>query len=842
MKTNSKSILQRHTKIRGSALVVVMVVCLFTLILVGSYLKALSSQAKIINRAALQNEARNAAEGVAEYALAEMHRRAQANPSFGATAQPDPLSGFSLSTADKGFIGPGTGNNHVVGTSVEIKNSVFALSPSNPVAIDGTDPVNASDSGKDRAPQSIRSMNIFAKASVLDPLTNTNITSYIAENVQIRDETWFNYAMFYNMDIEFHAGPNFTIFGPVFTNANVFATAGDGNKLKFLSTLIAFDRIYRYDKYTGNTSGGHGGSVLISYKSGLSQADADLKVMATTEDSRQAGFRDKAAAKWNNYVQDKTFPLTKFNPPGMSAYTPEDFTTTTVQELRNNAYIMIEPQLSKVTTHTDPYTGINDYGQKTDIDPVTAAITLNPENLKFSALSGFTIQVKPPASIGAPPQWQLICYKATNTSNRISADNPVERDSNGLPIIACQINPFTDPDDFTFPMPATNAIIQRALKVALLNAIVSIPYRDGGSSAAVWGNGTSNTVAFAPAAPAAATGTFPAAGTAYWPIYDRREGHDSTAANRNINLGMKGAMHVLRIDYGLLNTLINNTTLWRKPYGAAGYVYEPASRFTGVVYVQFPLAPLTGSTLARFPVTDGGTMDDGDKIRPAQGSNQALATPGYAVLAVNAGTLPQMAASTTSDNPPDGFTMVTNGPLYVWGHYNADGNSATGSATTPDGTTERPALMAADAVTILSANNDFSFQSMPTVANPDAPAFTEISAAIITGIVPTQPGKDNIWSGGVHNLIRYLENWNGTYRFRGSLAVLYQNEVMLGAYHEGYNPFYSPPTRDMGYHQYLAQGRFPPGTPIKRTVRRMNLQDITKAVYDAGPTTPPKFN
>ena len=98
-------------------------------------------------------------------------------------------------------------------------------------------------------------------------------------------------------------------------------------------------------------------------------------------------------------------------------------------------------------------------------------------------------------------------------------------------------------------------------------------------------------------------------------------------------------------------------------------------------------------------------------------------------------------------------------------------------------------------------------------------------------------------AGGVHNLVRFLEDWNGIYRYRGSIAVLFESEVAKGAYHEGHNDmFYKPPTRDIGYHQYLSQGRFPPATPIVRTVRRMNLQDITAAVYNAGPATPNQFN
>jgi hypothetical protein len=212
-------------------------------------------------------------------------------------------------------------------------------------------------------------------------------------------------------------------------------------------------------------------------------------------------------------------------------------------------------------------------------------------------------------------------------------------------------------------------------------------------------------------------------------------------------------------------------------------------------------------------------------------------TPGYAVMAVNAGAVPQLATGT---DVPDGFTIATNGLMYIRGNFNADGKSATGSSILPDSASERPALIAADAVTVLSTGCAVDTVS---TSSPSSAGFTEISAAILTGLIPTRPGTDLIWSGGVHNLVRLLEDWDDSYRFRGSLGVLFENEVAKGKYHEGHNgSFYSPPTRDMGYHQYLSQGRFPPATPIKRTVRRMNLRDITEAQYNAGPTKPPKFN
>lgn len=824
---------------RGSAMIIVIILCAFTLVLVGSYLKTLHNTSRISYRATLQNEGRNAAEGVSEYVVAEMHRRSQANPSFGAGANPNPLSGFALSTANKNFIAPGTGYSRVVPASIEFKNSVLSDAAAIPVAIDSTDPVNAQDPSIDQTPLSIRSLNVYAKAAVLDPQTGKQITSYVASNVQIRDQTWFNYAIFYNMDLEFHSGPNFTVYGPVHTNATAYLTVGDNSKLQFFSTLTAVGKLNRFDKYTGNTTtAGHSGTVESSSKTGM--LIADLKTMATNRDSNYADFRDYAAGRWNNFVQDKSFSVPKFNPPGMRAYVPENYSTGTV-ELRNNGYLMVEPQLAMTSGHVDPYTGINDYGYK----------GLDSENLKFSALSGFVIQVKPPAAIGAPPQWQLVCYRATDPSKRLSADNPPARDATtGLPIIDIVINPFTDKDEIDRPSPTySDAVIKRSLKTALMNAIVAIPYRDNGHVAGTtWGTANSGTTGFTLTAfnPSVANSGMTMANSVttfngtltggHYPLYDRREGHVYTSGGGDTTVVMKGAMHVIKIDFAKLNALINDSTgLWLKPYGSTDYVYKPADRYTGVVYVQMPLAAIN---TARFPSPVGSTAD-GDMIRPARSPDPTAATktPGYAVVVANASVVPQLVAGA---EPPDGFTIATNTMLYVWGHFNADGNSATGTSRLPDSAAERPALIAADAVTVLSSSINFS--QMPSVQN-DASAFTEVSAAILTGIIPTRPGTDQIWSGGVHNLVRFLEDWSSVnYRFRGSLGVLFENEVSKGKYHEGHNPFYGAPTRDMGYHQYLSQGRFPPATPINRTVRRMNLKDITEAEYTAGPSKPPAFN
>ncbi|MGH8017278.1 MAG: hypothetical protein ACREIA_03160, partial [Opitutaceae bacterium] len=198
----------------------------------------------------------------------------------------------------------------------------------------------------------------------------------------------------------------------------------------------------------------------------------------------------------------------------------------------------------------------------------------------------------------------------------------------------------------------------------------------------------------------------------------------------------------------------------------------------------------------------------------------------------------------------DGFTFATNGPLYIMGNYNADGDSGTGSSSEPDTTnplsnTELPALIAADAVTLLS--DSFLDEDMRKSAKEKNNAsFTEIATAIIAGIVPTHlnssgNGANNQWAGGVHNFVRFLENWtNHTYRYRGSAVCLFENEVSKGPWYQSvYTYWYRFPQRDIGYHAYFAGGKFPPGLPVMRTVRRISVSDITATAYNAGPPTPP---
>jgi hypothetical protein len=186
-----------------------------------------------------------------------------------------------------------------------------------------------------------------------------------------------------------------------------------------------------------------------------------------------------------------------------------------------------------------------------------------------------------------------------------------------------------------------------------------------------------------------------------------------------------------------------------------------------------------------------------------------------------------------SRGPDPGFTFVTNNALYIRGHFNADGNMSSSSSYQPE-TDEVPVAVFGDSVTLLSAAWDDA--TSKTTNRPPA-VHTEVSAAIVTGLLPTNAGGNTNSSGGAHNLPRFLENWGSKNLYiRGSLVALYECEVDLSTWSTAY---YNPPNRTWGFNQLFAGGTYPPGTPLVRTYRRIDYRDLTKTEYETAVATLP---
>jgi hypothetical protein len=192
----------------------------------------------------------------------------------------------------------------------------------------------------------------------------------------------------------------------------------------------------------------------------------------------------------------------------------------------------------------------------------------------------------------------------------------------------------------------------------------------------------------------------------------------------------------------------------------------------------------------------------------------------------------------TTSGTPQGITIASEQPVYVEGNYNAD--STNGSNWSASGYTHSAAAVIADAVTLLSNNFDdrntyfYDPNSIPAVRNAGS---TYFRVAIASGKNRPffQPGfgaGDYGTDGGVHNFIRYLENWGGvTSHYRGSLVSMFYARYANGIY--GNPQVYSPPTRDYSFDtDFLNPTNLPPGTPRLQDINNLSFhQDLSPRTY-----------
>jgi Tfp pilus assembly protein PilX len=218
-----------------------------------------------------------------------------------------------------------------------------------------------------------------------------------------------------------------------------------------------------------------------------------------------------------------------------------------------------------------------------------------------------------------------------------------------------------------------------------------------------------------------------------------------------------------------------------------------------------------------------------------------------------------------------GFTVASENPVYILGNYNSNCpaagstgctlNNATLDATWNGGAepNHSAASVIADAVTMLSNNwldtgciggsagcpwasaNSETAGSMVNPFNPGgqgSPAQTPNRVAITTYYrAAVAAGKTIAFAnaaqnpefsfgmdGGVHNFLRFNEDWGGTtgtqasLYYKGSLVSLYWNQYATGTF-KCCNLVYNPPDREYVFDPLFSLPQnLPPGTPMFRNV------------------------
>lgn len=198
-----------------------------------------------------------------------------------------------------------------------------------------------------------------------------------------------------------------------------------------------------------------------------------------------------------------------------------------------------------------------------------------------------------------------------------------------------------------------------------------------------------------------------------------------------------------------------------------------------------------------------------------------------------------------SNGKKRGLSIATDLPLYVEGCFNTDGQK--GSAGVVDFSQKHSALVAADAVTMLSSNwkdelripnwSGWNASTGMKSLRPDENQFglnkriaveTTFNGMLMTGIVESNGGT---YSGGLQNLFRFHETWRPSglipYNFNGSMICMWLSKIANKPI-ESSNT-YQPPKRPWGWAKMQ-----PPGLPNIMNIQEFEWKRIDPAdpVFD----------
>ena len=182
-----------------------------------------------------------------------------------------------------------------------------------------------------------------------------------------------------------------------------------------------------------------------------------------------------------------------------------------------------------------------------------------------------------------------------------------------------------------------------------------------------------------------------------------------------------------------------------------------------------------------------------------------------------------------------GFTVGSENPVYVQGNYNSSASDpfwGTANSATPTQALHSAASIIADSVTVLSNTwSDMGSLMFPTVPGNRAPAADAYYRMAVSGgknipfpIPNWGASQDFGTDGGLHNFLRYLENWGAvTLHYDGSLVSMYYSEYDTGTF-KCCTDVYSPPTRNYYFDVlFLNPNNLPPATP--------EFQDVVNLSY-----------
>lgn len=834
---------------RGSALVTVMMLSMGLIIIVTSILGYSLNERRLNYREAMRLEARNAAEAMSEYGLAQVRQLMETRSDFTPTrftsnesqiAKPAPTfwSGSNV---------PATGT-YAPELIIGLINPVSNNATTSLYYFDPTDPNNEFEPLKGRYAFRF-DIKVISKATVTPPTGGAGgpQTCYMTQTLSARASPLFSHAIFYNMDLEFMPGATMNIVGPVHTNGRLYVRSQNTSSavsLNFTSQVTTAKGLYAASQK----------QYFMQRAGNLDTTNYTSQVNFVSSSGSVVGIRNTSTGAWNDHAWN-----TGTAPGSESAGSRDSFRTWSSQRYQGN----LQTEVHGVPTYNPVAIGNYVEGTVNDahklIEPSLSsadgsAYNAEVEAQKYARLAGLHLIVNPSTTSrsGRMPDGTTVTVPAG--SYRVFSRTGTELVLPGQPNYGANNATLNAATNLNSPINATPA---RPIVILKPNQMTDM----------------------------------------------RRSSHNFSANRSAANPYSPRTIDLIELDLTELKkavdynvNLLSSTTAYTTGAPPAVGVLSTAPAWTTYIYnpaaVHATSVPLNGShaiTHYTAGMWNGAIYIQSIDASSRKDSGVRLIYGRGRVASATSGAL--------------GLSVATNDALYVLGHFNADGTIDTSTGTTSSArapeTNERACSVICDAFTILSqpvfsvsgsgattkytqtagwndklsdhacdTNSAWSsswattqpstsnaMDGSTTSANPTRdpiglPASTldtgtsrttkflssstEFSTAIMTGLVPSNLARSGYYSGGAHNFPRFLENnSSGTQRvmaIRGSLVAMYESTVAVEPWSLR---VYDAPVRLWGFNDLFANGQFPPLTPKVMSYRRVDFNDITKPHYDA---------
>ncbi len=691
----------------------------------------------------------------------------------------------------------------------------------------------------------------------------------------------FQFGLFSETSLAFHAGDDFSFGGRVHTNGNLYLASGGGSTLTLSDRVTAVGEIVR--KYLDNgyaTSSSYNGTVKMAKSSGTYRNLGMTEGSVTGDVGSSANeptWTNLSVGTYNGYIRNGRTGAKQLDLPLVSAGAKpidlirrpapgEDGTSPLVYEQRFYSQASLRILLSD--TQAD-ITGLPEAAAGTPVSLESGvfggaplAASLGTGNYKTNAgvgLIGGYIKIDVQR---ADHTWQDVTSEILNlgVAGRNLANGALNTpftgsNATGTTTVKSVLNACLG----TEPQPNAILRLERVKDVPSTSANSTYKYHCATTSGGV-------------VSPTA---------TDYWPLalYDPREGlrRDESGSQNTRYMFVGGVMYYVELD-------TNNLARWflgaigtsgSTAYNNNGYIVyfsdrrnnrNAANQETGEFGYEDIINPSSTSG------TSDGTLDasedvNGNGLLDMYGAKASYAgaydtLPPGAASPLNGSVAPSTVLTATSDatvatnaeimrgNRPiffrralkltggsslrseaiGGLTVVAENPIYVEGNYNA---TSTNTSADP----HIAASVIADAVTLLSNswNDVSSFYRYPHDPGQKAPSNTGYRFAAVTGknISFPRPGYGEVnlgMDGGAHNLLRLLEDWGsgGTVYYRGSIISFYISRQAIGTF-KCCVYTYTPGNRSYAFDSdFLLPSKLPPGTPMFRDVNTLTFRQLLR--------------